>query len=272
MQQVSLLPFSWLMLLLTCGILLAVFLWTRIARENKHLREANEDLEAVLAGRPVPARRPRPRATLVQSPGWVKPALAGTVLLPCLGLGLAPFGQQPEALPPRLSAPQVLTARVVSQPALELERPALKLASLNRGAAMTACAPISYRQARRIASASSNRTGVSPELILAVIHHESRFSPCAISSSGAQGLMQLKPATAWEVGVKDPFDPVDNIGGGTRYLGYLLRRYRGDLVMPLGAYKDGRSVFDRHKGLPPERGTQRYVHGIMRMAEDLTSD
>jgi soluble lytic murein transglycosylase-like protein len=84
--------------------------------------------------------------------------------------------------------------------------------------------------------------------------------------------MQLKPATAWEVGVKDPFDPHQNIAGGTRYLSYLLRRYKGNISLALGAYKDGLSVVDRHRGLPPEEGTRKYVRRIMTMAEQLSAD
>ena len=63
-----------------------------------------------------------------------------------------------------------------------------------------------------------------------------------------------------------------NITGGTRYLSYLLGRYKGNIELALGAYKDGMAVVDRHRGLPPRKGTHRYVYGILKMAEELSAD
>lgn len=109
---------------------------------------------------------------------------------------------------------------------------------------------------------AAQKYGVSPELIRAVIQAESSFNPHAVSPAGAQGLMQLMPATAQELGVDDPFDPSQNIMGGTRYLRSLLDRYDGDLNKALAAYNWGMGNLDRSTGGLPEetRNYQSRVH------------
>jgi soluble lytic murein transglycosylase-like protein len=134
------------------------------------------------------------------------------------------------------------------------------------------CSLISLRYARQLAEQSANRVQVTPELVLAMIYHESRFAPCAVSSSGAQGLMQLKPGTASEVGVTDAFNPADNVAGGTRYLKYLLDRYHGDTALALAAYKDGTRRVDNRRGRSAPLSTQQYVHNIMQLADDMADD
>jgi len=109
---------------------------------------------------------------------------------------------------------------------------------------------------------AAQKYGVAPELVRAVIQAESSFNPQAVSPAGAQGLMQLMPATAQELGVDDPFDPSQNIMGGTRYLRSLLDRYDGDLNKALAAYNWGMGNLDRSTGeLPAEtRNYQSRVH------------
>jgi len=113
---------------------------------------------------------------------------------------------------------------------------------------------------------------VSPALIKAVIHVESLFDPWAVSSKGAQGLMQLMPPTAAEVGVENPFDPWQNIAGGSRYIGSLMQRFDGDMTLALAAYHAGPTTVRRYGGVPPYRSTQRYVKRVLRYYRHYDAD
>jgi len=103
---------------------------------------------------------------------------------------------------------------------------------------------------------------LEPALVKAVIAAESNFSERAVSRAGAQGLMQLMPDTAEQLGVVDPFVAEENVVGGTRYLRKMLDRY-GDLRRALAAYNAGPEAVDRHKGIPPYPETQAYVKRVM---------
>jgi len=103
---------------------------------------------------------------------------------------------------------------------------------------------------------------VEPALVKAVIAAESNFDPEAVSRKGAQGLMQLMPDTAEQMGVENPFEPDQNVRGGTTYLRTLIDRY-GDLGRALAAYNAGPSVVDRYGGIPPFRETQDYVDRVL---------
>jgi soluble lytic murein transglycosylase len=103
---------------------------------------------------------------------------------------------------------------------------------------------------------------VQPALVKAVIAAESNFDAGAVSRKGARGLMQLMPATADSLGVEDPFEPSDNVRGGTRYLRSMLDRY-GDLTRAVAAYNAGPSAVDRYGGVPPYRETQDYVNRVL---------
>ncbi len=125
------------------------------------------------------------------------------------------------------------------------------------------CEPLPPARVASYVEAAARREGVTPDLLRAVIDRESGFRPCAISSKGAQGLMQLMPATADMLSVDDPFDPGQNIDAGTRLLKHLLTRYNGDLSLALGAYNAGANAVDRYRGVPPFPETINYVADIL---------
>ena len=117
---------------------------------------------------------------------------------------------------------------------------------------------------RAMATESARRHGLDPALVLAVIGVESNFQPQAVSPNGAQGLMQLMPGTARELGVADPLDPAANLEGGSRYLSALVNQYQGDLKKALAAYNAGAGAVSRHGGVPPYRETRDYVDRVLR--------
>ena len=116
------------------------------------------------------------------------------------------------------------------------------------------------RDIRRIAK----RYRVDPPLIKAIIHVESDFNHRAVSNHGAQGLMQLMPATARELRVSNPFNPKENIDGGTRYFRKMLDNFGGDLELSLAAYNAGPGLVARTGGVPQIKETRRYVNKVLK--------
>ncbi|MGB9791097.1 MAG: lytic transglycosylase domain-containing protein [Thermacetogeniaceae bacterium] len=111
--------------------------------------------------------------------------------------------------------------------------------------------------------AAGRAFGIDPALLKAVARAESGLNPRAVSPAGALGIMQLMPATARALGVKDPFDPLQSIFGGARYLRYLLDRFGGDVRLALAAYNAGPGAVQRWGGVPPYRETREYVERVL---------
>jgi soluble lytic murein transglycosylase-like protein len=117
----------------------------------------------------------------------------------------------------------------------------------------------SYAEVIQLASQES---GVDEAFLRAIIHAESAFNPRAMSIKGAQGLMQLMPGTALDMGVHDAFDTAQNIRGGARYLGLLLRTFSGNERLAAAAYNAGPAAVQRYNGVPPYAETQVYVDRV----------
>jgi soluble lytic murein transglycosylase-like protein len=130
------------------------------------------------------------------------------------------------------------------------------------------CPPLSRESAAGLAALGAADTGLPARLIGEVMRRESGYDPCAVSPAGAMGLMQLMPATASELGVRDPFDPLENVLAGSRFLRQMMERYQGDLARALGAYNAGPARVDSFGSVPPIPETRRYVGDILSRLRD----
>lgn len=119
--------------------------------------------------------------------------------------------------------------------------------------------------------AAARQHGVDEAIVRAIIHAESAFNPNALSRVGAQGLMQLMPATASRFGVANPFDAAQNIRGGVQYLAWLLKRFDGNLTLAAAGYNAGEGAVDKYGGVPPYSETRRYVQRVGVLAERYRS-
>ena len=119
------------------------------------------------------------------------------------------------------------------------------------------------KDTRQIVAEASDLHGVDADFIRSVIRQESGGNPKAISRTGARGLMQLMPATAEQLGVKDSFSAEQNVHGGAEYLRTLLEHYHGDAILALAAYNAGPQAVERYHGVPPYRETQQYVRRVV---------
>ncbi|TGK83086.1 lytic transglycosylase domain-containing protein [Leptospira noumeaensis] len=112
--------------------------------------------------------------------------------------------------------------------------------------------------------------GMDPNLVKAMVKAESGFKPNAVSPKGAMGLMQLMPETAESLGVNDPFNPEENIGGGVKFLKGLMKEFK-DPEKAIAAYNAGPGAVKRYKGIPPYEETQKYVNKVKRYYKDFSS-
>jgi len=138
-----------------------------------------------------------------------------------------------------------------------------QLATPDATADANAPAPIPPEQINQLVQQNADIWQVDPALIKSVIANESSFNANAQSPVGAQGLMQLMPETATALGVRNSFDPAQNVAGGTRYLRSLLDRFKGDTRLAVAAYNAGPGAVEKYGDVPPYAETQSYVKNVL---------
>jgi soluble lytic murein transglycosylase-like protein len=136
-------------------------------------------------------------------------------------------------------------------------------ASASSPAAPLAPAPVAPDQVNALVGQNSATWQVDPSLVKAIIANESGFDANATSKVGAQGLMQLMPSTAQSLGVRNAYDPAQNVAGGTRYLKGLLNRFNGDVRLAVAAYNAGPGAVEKYGDVPPYAETQNYVQNVL---------
>jgi soluble lytic murein transglycosylase-like protein len=152
--------------------------------------------------------------------------------------------------------PDALVALAVSAP------PVSSIAPVE--AARTTAAELTPVLMDQMLARAGERHNIDADLLASVVQAESNGNARAVSRAGAQGLMQLMPGTATELGVRDSFAPEQNIGGGTAYLDALLTRYHDDIALAVAAYNAGPAAVDRYHGIPPYAETRVYVARVIR--------
>ncbi len=135
--------------------------------------------------------------------------------------------------------------------------------------AMAQCDPVPQPELVRMIGETSVKIGIDGGLVKEVARQESGFRPCAISPKGAEGLMQLMPATQAQFSVSNPFDPQQSLEAGSKLLKQLLERYHGDLTLALSAYNAGAGCVDRSGGVPDIQETKNYVLSILSRAANF---
>jgi len=140
---------------------------------------------------------------------------------------------------------------------------ALGTSAAPSASADAAPAPVPPAQIDALVTQNASTWQVDPALLKAVIANESGFNANATSKAGAQGLMQLMPGTAASLGVRDPYDPAQNVAGGARYLRGLLDRFGGDTRLAVAAYNAGPGAVEKYGDIPPYSETRNYVNNVL---------
>jgi hypothetical protein len=158
---------------------------------------------------------------------------------------------------------EIVGVEIVPDPPVE-QVPKLRPASLNQAGINASPDPkLSPSDLHEMLSTAGHEHNVDEDLLASLVKAESAGNSHAVSRTGARGLMQLMPATAADLGVKDSFRPEQNVRGGTTYLDWLLTRYRDNLAMALAAYNAGPAAVDNYHGIPPYRETRLYVARVI---------
>lgn len=183
----------------------------------------------------------------------VRPSYAGPIYVFKESDGSVRFSSVP---PPRGTQAQVFTAREGSFAYYKMGRPSFY-----------ASRHLFRNEFGPIIKQAAAQHSVDASLLRAVIHVESAFNSRAVSPKGARGLMQLMPGTAKLLGVRNSFDPAQNVHGGARYLSNLLRKYGGNVKLALAAYNAGPEAVERYSGIPPYQETVNYVKRVLYMKD-----
>jgi hypothetical protein len=162
-----------------------------------------------------------------------------------------------------VAAASVLHIEIVPDPVLPATPPSPKASALTSSLSADT-APLTPAEMHQLLARAGQTHNIDADLLASVVHAESNGNPRAVSRAGARGLMQLMPATATTLGVRDSFAPDQNVSGGTAYLDLLLTRYHDNLALALAAYNAGTDAVDRYHGIPPYAETRAYVARIIR--------
>ncbi|MBC8064559.1 MAG: lytic transglycosylase domain-containing protein [Chlorobia bacterium] len=158
-------------------------------------------------------------------------------------------------IPFQISAGSSLSGQITSEGSFEPVNPMAYGANISGGIAPANLKPLIERAAIE--------NGIETELLDALVQAESNYDPGAVSNKRAVGLTQLMPDTARGLGVTNPFDPVQNLRGGAKYLSQMLKQFDGDQTKAIAAYNAGPGAVARHGGVPPYRETQNYVDKVL---------
>jgi soluble lytic murein transglycosylase-like protein len=159
-------------------------------------------------------------------------------------------------MPPTTFATTLAQAR--STPATVAKKPTLLATKVSLALPGSGAVPF-----QDLIVAAAKKYGVDPALLAGVVKQESNFNPNAKSRVGAKGLTQLMDATARGLGVTDPFDAAQSLDGGAKFLGGLLKQFKGDESLALAAYNAGPAAVQKYGGIPPYEETQRYVPKVL---------
>jgi soluble lytic murein transglycosylase-like protein len=162
-----------------------------------------------------------------------------------------------------VAADAVMRVEVVPDPPAA-PAPAASTTSVMDRQSVAGSAPLTREEMQTMLTHAGDEHNIDADLLASVVKAESGGHARAVSRVGAQGLMQLMPATAGELGVHDSFQPEENIAGGTAYLDILLTRYHDNVALALAAYNAGPAAVDRYHGVPPYRETRAYVARVIR--------